>query len=650
MHRDHSESPKRALRSWGKKGFVLVWFVVCAAAAEPPSLQISNAGYLEPGDCATCHRDIADSYARTGMARSFGTVRSEKEFPELKSGAFHHSASEEYFSVYARDGKPFLKRHQIGFDGTVTNVLETRIDYWFGSGNHARSYINRTKSGELVELPITWYAEKGGYWGMSPAYDRSDHAGFSRKITYRCMSCHNAYPQISAQPDDWEAGTRFPDQLPEGIDCQRCHGPGQAHFNAVKQGLSSERVRTAIVNPARLSPERQMEVCMQCHLETSSLRLPATLLRSGRGIFSYRPGEPLENYILHFDRAPESSPEDRFEFGGAVYRLRKSPCYVKSRGAMTCTTCHNPHEPSSTPAAMRRYTEACQSCHQSTVQKLVAESRHPVSQDCASCHMQKRRPSDAILVTVTDHFIQARPVADPEGPMRERHDGNTPPYRGKVDLYYPTKLKETAENDLYLAIAQVKHDSNPAEGLRLLEAAIAQHKPARAEFYFELAEAYRRAGNHEKAFAFYRQSASRGGADWRHFYRLGTTLSTMGQDENALRELEHSRSLAPNETAVLEAIAGVLSHQGKLPEAVTTLQAALVLDPESAGLFSNLGARLLQLGDVPGAEKAWREAVRLRPESATMQLNLANLLSSRGMVSEAQFHYKAEERLRNRRK
>jgi predicted CXXCH cytochrome family protein len=393
-----------------------------------------------------------------------------------------------------------------------------------------------------------------------------------------------------------------------------------------------------------------MEVCMQCHLETTSLRLPATLLRNGRGIFSYRPGEALENYILHFDRAPEISPEDRFEFGGAAYQLRKSPCYVKSGGIMTCTTCHNPHEPSNATAAMRRYTEACQSCHQSAVQRLIADSRHPVSQDCASCHMQKRRPSDAIHVTVTDHFIRARPVADPGGPIEEKHDGNTTPYRGKVNFYYPSKLKEPADNDLYLALAQVKHDSNLEEGLRLLETAIARHKPARAEFYFELAEAYRRAGNHEKALAFYQQSSSRGGADWRHFYRLGTTLSVLGKNDSALKEFERARAFAPGETAVLEAMANVLSRQGKLAEAVTTLQRALALDPESAGLHSNLGARLLQLGDVPGAEKSWREAVRLRPESATMQLNLANLLSSRGNIREAAYHYKAEERIRNKRK
>jgi len=637
------------------------------SSAQPQSpTQISNDGYVEPGACAECHREISESYARTAMARTFGIVRSDNEFPELKRGDFRHEASEEFFTVYARDGSSYIKRHQIGFDGAATTVFESKIDYRIGSGNHARSYISRTKAGELIELPITWYVENGGYWAMSPGYDRPDHAGFSRKIGFKCVSCHNGY--IQTQSDAAEESARFPDRLPEGIDCQRCHGPGGAHLEAARQGASVDRVRGSIINPARLSQDRQMEVCMQCHLETTSLRLPASLLRYGRGAFSYRPGERLGDYILHFDREPgsiqsharkqedvsseqyrarkqagvsENEGEDRIEVVSAVYRLRKSACYVKSRGALTCVSCHNPHEPASTPAAMRRYTEACQSCHQTAVRKLAEARRHPDSQDCASCHMPKRRPSDAIHTSITDHFIQARPAPNPRGTPVEKHDGNTPPYRGKVSLYYPDKLEKTAENDLYLALAQVKHDANLDQGLRELEAAVSRQAPARSEFYFELAEVYRRAGNLQKAIAFYEQSCSRRPADWRHFYRLGTALTAAGQPERAAAALERALVLGTKESAVLEAVANLLSRQGKTREAVATLQAALALDPESALIHANLGARLFQLNDVKGAEMAWREAVRLRPESATMRLNLANLLAGDGRFQEAQYHFKA---------
>src|SRR5262249_33876036 len=154
-------------------------------------------------------REIAESYARTAMARTFRAARPENDFPELNSGAFRHDASEEFFTVFARDGRSYLKRHQAGFDGAVTNILEARIDYRIGSGNHARSYVSRTKAGDLMELPIAWYAENGGYWAMSPGFDRPDHAGFSRKISYRCMSCHNGYIPIHSQAEAGDGSARF---------------------------------------------------------------------------------------------------------------------------------------------------------------------------------------------------------------------------------------------------------------------------------------------------------------------------------------------------------------------------------------------------------------------------------------------------------
>src|SRR5439155_10338721 len=144
-----------------------------------------------------------------------------------------------------------------------------------------------------------------------------------------CLFCHNGYP----------AGER----ILEGIDCQRCHGPGGAHVTAAGSGrATAESIRGAILNPARLGRDRQLEICMQCHLETTSRPLPNAIRRFDRVPFSYRPGEPLGEYFLYFDHAPGTGHEDKFEIAHAAYRLRKSACFQASQ--MTCTTCHNPHQ------------------------------------------------------------------------------------------------------------------------------------------------------------------------------------------------------------------------------------------------------------------------------------------------------------------
>ena len=72
--------------------------------------------------------------------------------------------------------------------------METRVDYVIGSGNHARSYLHRTADGRLIEMPVSWYTENGGYWAMSPGYDRPNQQDFRRAIAFSCMFCHNAYP------------------------------------------------------------------------------------------------------------------------------------------------------------------------------------------------------------------------------------------------------------------------------------------------------------------------------------------------------------------------------------------------------------------------------------------------------------------------
>jgi hypothetical protein len=277
-----------------------------------------------------------------------------------------------------------------------------------GSSNHVRSYLHRTERGALTELPLAWYAEKGGMWAMGPGHDR-DYMLPPRAIAYECMFCHNAYPRIPSGHDEPGSEPLYAGDLPEGIDCQRCHGPGANHVRiAQTTGSSVEAIRKAIVNPARLSSERRMDVCMQCHLETTSLRMPHSIVRYDRTPFSYRPGEPLGNFMIFFDHAPGCKYQDDFEIAHSAYRLRKSDCFLRSNGKLACTTCHNPHDVPRGEAAAAHYNSICGTCH--TV-------KHTASPDCVGCHMPKRRTEDVIHAVMTDHWIQRRPPAGADAPQ-----------------------------------------------------------------------------------------------------------------------------------------------------------------------------------------------------------------------------------------
>src|SRR5580693_7944348 len=170
--------------------------------------------------CSGCHAGLSQSYRTTGMARSFFRPGPSNKLEDYADGAYYHSASDTWFETVERSGEYFQRQYQLGPDRKQTNVSETPIDYVMGSGNHARTYLHRTPANELIELPLGWYAERGGYQAMNPGYDRPDHPGLTRAVPYGCMFCHNAYPESPAGLGP-RARAVFTN-VPEGIDCQRC--------------------------------------------------------------------------------------------------------------------------------------------------------------------------------------------------------------------------------------------------------------------------------------------------------------------------------------------------------------------------------------------------------------------------------------------
>ena len=514
-------------------------------------LALAALSVQEP-NCGECHRAIADSFAQTGMARSF---RPAKQLPRA------NESSVGLFKPTERGGKAYIERAA----SKDVPSREVSVDYAIGSGDHGTTYLHRTRDNKLIELPISWYAEQGGHWGMSPGYDRPLHPGFSRPATYRCIFCHNASPTIPKGYADVEGAMVFPAELPSGIDCGRCHGSGAAHVAAARQRKPVAEIRSAIVNPARLSSELQMDICMQCHLETTSADLPGSILKFDRGVFSYQPGERLGDYIQYFDHAPNTGNDDKLEIVSQAWRLRQSACFMKSQGRLTCTTCHDPHQASvSNPDAV------CARCHEP----------HGAQGSCTGCHMPKRLASDAIHIAVTDHRIARTPA--PQLTTVEQNEANTPPYRGPVVAYYPIPA-----DPLYLAAANKRLLKSP------------------------FPESYFRAG-------FFEEALKLDPGNWRYIYGLGSARGDPAM-------LERAAMLAPWETNILEALGAAYVAHDRIPDAIRVFREATERDPEDAAAFSNLGNALLQQGDKTDAAKAFREAVRLLPEIPQLRDNLRKL-------------------------
>ena len=597
-----------------------------------------SAEYTDSRVCAQCHSAIWETYRRTGMGRSFYAPSAATRLEDY-SKTYYHRASETYYEMVQRDGKFFQRQYQLDFDGKPTNVSETAIDFIVGSGNHSRAYLHRTPKNTLIELPLAWYSEKGGYWAMNPGYDRPDHQGTRRLIGYDCMFCHNGYPEIPSE-EKRGADPVFLN-IPQGIDCQRCHGPGAEHTRLARDPKSSRAaVRAAIVNPARLTPERQAEVCLQCHLETSSLLLPNSMVRFERAPFSYQPGEPLSDYMLHFDQAPGRDQEQRFEIAGAAYRLRRSACFRKSNGAMQCTTCHDPHNIPRGEEAARHYTAVCRQCHSAAFDRLVASGKHTAAADCIGCHMPKRRTSDAVHVVMTDHFIQRRkPAADLEAEIAER-PGDENPYRGEVVLYYPENLPQP-QDELYLAAAQVRQQSNLREGIAHLEAAIEKYHPERPDYELQLADALRESGQPARALPVYEQVLRRRPNLVGAMQSVAVCLMSLKEYPRAIEALKQSFKSAPANATTWQLLGSAYFEQGDAKDALAAFQKAIELDDSNPEAYNSLGGVLLESGDRARAEPTLRKAIALDPNHAQAHNNLANLLALAGRLDEARYHFRA---------
>lgn len=451
--------------------------------------------YVDDQLCRLCHEEIFDSYQDVGMARSFSRPKNSRIVEDFSADGFYHERTRSYLKIENRDSQWFYQHYQKDERGQRINFYEREIDWVLGSGNKSRTYLYQTGNGQMYQFPLAWYSDTKS-WAMAPGFAAERGADIFREVKRECMFCHNAYPTKKEPDRNWNFD-RFPRELPEGIGCQRCHGPGKVHIGKVLSGGHPDSILSSIINPARLSPGRRDDVCNQCHLQPS---IAAIGIRNyERGDYSYVPGQRLGDYQIHIDVELDGmDQQDRFEINHHAYRLYQSQCYQASRGELGCTNCHDPHRKVLPRDRENHFRAVCLQCHAVHDQKPVSKyySQVPLDQ-CITCHMPQHRSQDVVEVVVTDHLIRRQPPEeDWQAPLEEKN------YEfGGVRFLNQDYRPDHPSSGIYLAAPVIRVLPGNTSALDYLEQKLATSDDLGIGPYYDLLFGQINQGRYEKAMS-----------------------------------------------------------------------------------------------------------------------------------------------------
>ena len=614
------------------------------SAAEPRHAE----GYVGQQACRACHKEIYDSYQTIGMARSFFRPSLENVIEDYEeNNSFFHEKSGFYYTMLERDGRFYQRRHAKNKKGEPVYSYEEEITYVLGSGDHARSYFHHHSNGVITKLPVTWYTEEQR-WGMSPGYDVEDHLDFTRPIPQGCFFCHTSYPRLIRERSEDEV--YFPYPLPAGIGCERCHGPGREHVRLILEGAPTEKVKKAIYHPGLESKQAQRDLCYQCHVETNVYSVATRVIMPGRGVFSYRPGEPFPDYAVRFKLRgldAESRQFDMVKQHGDL--MEESKCFQASEGAMTCTSCHDPHRKIPHEESSDFYRARCLSCHATS--ELSSHETSQLKGDCAHCHMPRGDPtkgSEDISfeelrtgnqrtrhIVFTNHRIGIHSTAElPSDLGQNTHYELESPATGLSETEKPFL---TGSAFLDATPAELRERPGQLEtGMRLLEQYVEETNGRyHTEAFALLGKGYEVSAKENQAVAAYERSLAGRPGQLLPLSNLALIYANRGDHERSKSYFSRVLERFPDYVPALHGLGVLADAAGKKKEAIEYLERAIELFP--IALFSHYHLAQIYLRD-----QAWEKALTaiertlaVAPRFAPAYLDLGNLYALQNRLPQA---------------
>ncbi len=360
--------------------------------------------YSGGASCVSCHRELSRSHEQSRHARTFHRGKGLLELP-FPDRPLADPDDPKVTHDFKRENDQIKVETRAG-----DKIYQVIVDYAFGTRDGYVTMIGRDEEKTFRALRLSSYHSGDGVaWGRTAGDVPDSNSAENirgepirvRDGVVRCVYCHVTFYRDFRDPPPDEISPATADR---GIGCERCHGPGGNHIKAIKGSF----VDRAIVNAGAWGAQAIGKLCADCHIVGSQAEI------------NKAPEDP------RFVRSP-----------GLTFTY--SRCFTDSDGAMSCTTCHDPHRDDQGTASF--YEGKCLSCHAApaTAEKKSAgaardETRTegkkpsvcPVNPrtKCLDCHMPKV-PMPTLHRELTDHYIRVHDRGKKSqakvGIERERH-------------------------------------------------------------------------------------------------------------------------------------------------------------------------------------------------------------------------------------
>lgn len=366
-HRGRDKKSAPLNKKLGSCLLSVVFSIILHSVGPPRSQATDESGFVGSSQCVQCHQEIAEVQLESGHPLTLRRVRSLSQLLKSVPLEFSDPRNQVNYRIEQSSNREFTLDLVADRAGKTDHM---HLLWGMGAGRKGITFVGMTDAGAYGQSRVSWYQSTGGLDITTGLEDRVDNAydaladWMSPPQREHCFACHTTR-NADLPPDQMDSASA-------GIHCERCHGPGKNHIQAMTRG--EPHPASTIRNPGRMPAIEQLYFCGACH--------------------GAPPGgsdlQTLSRYMV--DKEVSRFP---------AQRLVLSQCYSESQDQLKCTTCHDPHE--SLVQTATAYDSKCLACHKG--EHAMAPGCKVATSKCSSCHM----PFEEGFMThseFADHWIR----------------------------------------------------------------------------------------------------------------------------------------------------------------------------------------------------------------------------------------------------